>query len=99
VVQLNTSSTSVQDKDGWSTPQPGQYSLKKETRYSLHSGLDGPQGRSGQVSRWSLRPTGVRNPTAKSVGGRQDNSFPAPEDIVNLSNEDEDKTSSTINYL
>ena len=40
-----------------------------------------------------LAPTGVRNPDSQIRNGRYDYSIPAPENIVKLSNEDEEKSS------
>lgn len=89
-VQLNTSLTSVLDRDRWSAPYPVHFSLTKEIRYPLHSGLGGLRGHSGQVWRKNiLVPLGFETRTAKSVWDQYDYSIPAHENIVKSSNEDE----------
>ena len=46
---------------GWSTPRPGRFTPGKETRYPLHSTLDGSQDRSGRV--WKISQfTGIESP-------------------------------------
>ena len=41
--------TSALDRGGWSTPRPGHFTPRKQTRYPLYRRLGGPQGQSGQV--------------------------------------------------
>jgi hypothetical protein len=50
--------TSALEVDRCSTPRPGRFTPRKETRYQLHSRLCGPQGCSGRVRKISS-PTGV----------------------------------------
>jgi hypothetical protein len=89
----------VQDRDDWQTPHSGHFTVKKDIQYPLQSGLGGPQGRSGRMWRKKeiLLPPGFETRTAKSIGFAM-NSIPAPESKVNLSNEDADKTNSSIIY-
>ena len=49
-------STSTLDGGGWSTPRPGRFTPRKETRYPLNKRLGGPQGLSGRVREISPPP-------------------------------------------
>ena len=48
--------TSTQYAVGWSTPRPGLFAPRKETRCPLYRRLGRPQGRSGQVRKTSPQP-------------------------------------------
>jgi hypothetical protein len=50
------SSTSVLDRDGWSTSRPGRFTSGKETQYTLCRRLGGSQGQSGGVQKISTTP-------------------------------------------
>ena len=49
------------DWGGWSTPRPGRFTPRKETRYPLYRRLGRPHGRSERVRKISP-PTGIRSP-------------------------------------
>jgi hypothetical protein len=53
--------TSALDGDGWSTPRPGRFTPRKDTRLTLYRRLGRPQGRSGRVQKISL-PNRTRTP-------------------------------------
>jgi hypothetical protein len=53
--------TPALDGGGWSTPRPGRFTPRKDTRCPLYRRLCGPQGRSGRVRKISP-PTGTRSP-------------------------------------
>jgi hypothetical protein len=44
------------DEGGWSTPRPGRFTPRKETRYPLYRRLGGPQAGSGRVRKISPPP-------------------------------------------
>jgi hypothetical protein len=59
--RFTLSLTSALDGSGWSTPRPGRFTPRKETRYPFYRRLGGSQGRSGRVRKISP-PTGIRSP-------------------------------------
>ena len=67
------------DGGGWSTPRPGRFTPRKETRYPLYRRLGGPQGRSGQLQKISPLP-GFDPRTVQPVVSRYtDSAIPARE--------------------
>ena len=53
----------------WSTPRLGRFTPEKETEFTVHRRLGGPQGRSGRLQKISP-PTGIRSPTVQPVASR-----------------------------
>jgi len=47
---------SALERGGWSTPRPGRFTSRKDTRYPSYRKLCGTQGRSGWVRKISLPP-------------------------------------------
>jgi hypothetical protein len=49
IIALGFSLTSNLDGSGWSIPRPGRVTTEKETWYSFHRRLGGPQGTYGRM--------------------------------------------------
>jgi hypothetical protein len=62
----------------WSTPRPGRFNPRKETRYLSYRRLDGPQGRSGRVRKISPLPC-IDPRTVQPVASHTDHAISAPE--------------------
>jgi hypothetical protein len=77
VIGCTLSLTSTLDGGGWSTPHPDRVTSGKETLYTLHRRLSGPQGRCGRLLK-ILPPLGFDLLTVQPVGSRCTNcAFPA----------------------
>jgi hypothetical protein len=72
--------TKALDGGGWTTPRPGRFTTKEDTRYPVYKRLGGPQSQSGRV-RTILHPVGFDPLTVKAVVScYTDRAIPAHDD-------------------